>query len=623
MRRVTSLFLALATVCLGAQGHKSKISPDASITAASQSTFQVIVQWNVPVGTVTSGKITSLGGSVVSEFKSLNQGVYTIPASALSILGADPLVKYVSVNRQVKHKLAFTAAAIHAASAWRAGYFGTGIGVAILDSGINPDDNLGINPSKAIAYTQDFTVATAVQPNGHPATEPAGYGLDWYGHGQHIAGIIASNGKQSICNNCTSTFLGIAPGASLINLKVLDENGQGTDSEVIAAIDTAINLKRTYNIRVMNLSLGRPIYESYTQDPLCQAVEAAWKAGIVVVVAAGNDGRDKSFGNDGYGTITAPGNDPYVITVGAMKTENTFNRSDDLIASYSSKGPTAIDHVVKPDIVAPGNRIVSLLDQHGTLELTYPENAVPLADFQAKAPSVGTIPPQPSVQSTTNTQRPAARFAPGTSNKYFILNGTSMAAAVVSGAAADILQAKPALTPDQVKTLLMMTAYKTFPNSSTVVDAGTGNVYVDYYDLFTVGAGYLDLGAAMLAINQVPNSGPSLSPVASYDPTSGNVTLSYDPASVWGNKALWGTRGLWGTAAVWSSSVLNGNEAVWASDAPWGFDGSDVSSSSGVWGTKGIWGTRGLWGTSTGTSATSFFGTPMDTSEAVAIQGEN
>src|SRR5208282_1418967 len=125
-------------------------------------------------------------------------------------------------------------------------------------------------------------------------------------------------------------------------------------------IQTAIQLKATYNIRVINLSLGRPVFESYTVDPLCQAVEAAYKAGIVVVVAAGNDGRDNSEGTNGYATITAPGNDPYVITVGAMKSMGTPTRADDLIATYSSKGPTAIDHIVKPDIVAPGNLQVSL-----------------------------------------------------------------------------------------------------------------------------------------------------------------------------------------------------------------------------------------------------------------------
>src|SRR5205823_3748297 len=141
--------------------------------------------------------------------------------------------------------------------------------------------------------------------------------------------------------------------AKLISLRALDANGQGTDSSVISAIDRAIDLKDVYGIRVVNLSLGRTVQESYLQDPLCQEVEKAWQAGLVVVVAAGNDGRDNSRGTNGYATIASPGNDPYVITVGAMKDMATTTRGDDLIASYSSKGPTLRDHVAKPDIVAP------------------------------------------------------------------------------------------------------------------------------------------------------------------------------------------------------------------------------------------------------------------------------
>src|SRR5207244_2388072 len=128
-----------------------------------------------------------------------------------------------------------------------------------------------------------------------------------------------------------------------------------------AALQTAIYLKNTYNIRVINLSLGRPVFESYQLDPLCQAVEAAWNAGIVVVAAAGNYGRDNLQGTRGYGTIASPGNDPRVITVGATNTHATASLTNDTVASYSSKGPTAVDHVVKPDLVAPGNGVVSLL----------------------------------------------------------------------------------------------------------------------------------------------------------------------------------------------------------------------------------------------------------------------
>jgi serine protease AprX len=146
------------------------------------------------------------------------------------------------------------------------------------------------------------------------------------------------------------TIRGIAPNVNIINFHALGQTGQGTDSSVIHAISKAISQKNQYNIRVLNLSLGRPVYESYALDPLCQAVEAAWKAGIVVVVAAGNDGRTNYSIYNGYGTITAPGNDPYVITDGAMNTKGTPDRFDDTMTSYSSKGPTAIDHIVKPDL---------------------------------------------------------------------------------------------------------------------------------------------------------------------------------------------------------------------------------------------------------------------------------
>src|SRR5208282_848122 len=178
----------------------------------------------------------------------------------------------------------------------------------------------------------------------------------------------------------TKTFKGIAPGASIVNLRVLDQNGAGTDSLVIAAINQAISLKSRYNIRVINLSLGRAVYETYTLDPLCQAVEQAWKNGIVVVVAAGNNGRYQP--TDGYATVTSPGNDPYVITVGAMKPMGTPTRTDDLIASYSSKGPTAGDAVVKPDVVAPGNLLVSLESPDSTLYNEFPGNRVPYSYYE-------------------------------------------------------------------------------------------------------------------------------------------------------------------------------------------------------------------------------------------------
>lgn len=504
MKKIWSFLLAGALACSAGTVNR-KISSDLPNSTSQQSAVQVIVQWDINTGATTTQKITALGGVVVSEFPRLHEGVYKLPPSALATLSADADVKFVSADRKVVKKdatvqVARVAATINATSVWKSGYTGSGIGVAIVDSGINQQDELGLY-SNGPVYTEDFT---GLMPGKKADGKSSGYGPDWYGHGQHIAGIIASNGKSSICDRCTQSFVGIAPGTSLINLKVLDANGKGSDSSVMAALDRAIALKNTYNIRVINLSLGRPVYESYTQDPLCQAVEAAWQSGIVVVVAAGNNGRDNSFGNEGYGTIEAPGNDPYVLTVGSMRDMGTPTRSDDLVASYSSKGPTAIDHIVKPDVVAPGNQIISLLAQNGTLGLNNPGNVLTLAAYQSNAPRIGNIPVQGTYDATSNTQPPAIKIGPGYSNKYYTMSGTSMAAAVVSGAVADLLQAAPALTPDQVKMLLMQTASKTFPSTSNVVDSVTGQIYTSYYDIFTTGAGYLDMQAALSSIAQVP-----------------------------------------------------------------------------------------------------------------------
>src|SRR5947209_7597313 len=226
-------------------------------------------------------------------------------------------------------------------------------------------------------------------------------------------------------------------------------------------------------------------------DPLCQAVEAAWKAGIVVVVAAGNYGRDNSMLTQGYGTIAAPGNDPYVITVGAMSTNATSWTTDDKIASYSSKGPTLIDHIVKPDLVAPGNRVVSLLAPKTTLPLTYPQTLlIPAAYYQL----IG---------------------AKSNSTDYFSLSGTSMATPVVSGAAALLIQQHPSLTPDQVKARLMKTAVKALNLYSTGTDASTLQSFNSQSDIFTVGAGYVNIPAA-LSNNDLALL-PALSPRAVYD----------------------------------------------------------------------------------------------------------
>jgi serine protease AprX len=319
---------------------------------------------------------------------------------------------------------------------------------------------------------------------------------------------------------------------------VLDANGSGSDSSVIAAIDRAIELKSQYNIRVMNLSLGRQIYESHTLDPLCLAVRRAWEAGIVVVVAAGNMGRYDSAQNDGYGTIMSPGNSPYVITVGATKTRNTYSRTDDEIASYSAKGPTRFDLIVKPDLVAPGNAITSL-----------------------NAPG-----------STLYNLRPGRHVG----SSYFKMSGTSMAAPMVSGAAALMIEQDPNLTPDQVKARLMKTAWKLMPRNSSYFDPPLARWFRHQYDIFTVGAGYLDIHAALL--NTDLAVGSALSPSVSYDSLTSSTRIMHSLGVVWGDSVLWGTGVVWGEAVLWGQGVV------------WGLDGRELNGTAVVWGNGVVWG---------------------------------
>src|SRR5580692_4463007 len=351
----------LATVTLAHAGN-SKLSPDLQASKASHAV--VVVQYNQQPGLLDLAVLTNLLGTILSELPLVNGIVADLPLANILSLSNQSNVKYISLNRSMSPALSNAAPAINAFAAWQSGYTGAGVGVALIDSGVinHPDLRGGFLGLSRVIYSQSFV-------SGNSSA------TDQYGHGTHIAGLIAGDGASSTGSKYSRTFEGIAPGAHLVNLRVLDQNGEGNDSTVIAAINTAIALKPLFNIRVMNLSLGREVYESYQLDPLCQAVEAAWKAGIVVVVSAGNNGRTQA--SEGYGTVTSPGNDPYVITVGAMKPMGTPTRVDDLIASYSSKGPTAGDAVVKPDVVAPGNLLVSLEAPNSTLYNEFSTNQVP------------------------------------------------------------------------------------------------------------------------------------------------------------------------------------------------------------------------------------------------------
>jgi len=347
-------------------GNDHKLSPDLK-GRNSAGALDVIVQFKVTPAQKHRDRIAAHGGLVKQHLNTVKGLLVSLPASRLQLLSNDPDVAYVSPDRPVTRQMNNAAVGVLANYAWSLGLDGTGVGVAVIDSGVHGVDDLkDAQGHNRIVYNFDSL---------------GGGADDQYGHGTHVAGIIGGSGRDSICSNCDVTIRGIAPNVKIINFHALGQTGQGTDSSVINAINKAIALKSQYNIRVMNLSLGRPAYETYALDPLCQAVEAAWKAGIVVVAAAGNDGRTNYSILNGYGTITAPGNDPYVITVGATNTKGTPDRSDDVMTSYSSKGPTAIDHIVKPDLVAPGNRVVSL-QTGGYLQKNYPGNRPAVSYYQ-------------------------------------------------------------------------------------------------------------------------------------------------------------------------------------------------------------------------------------------------
>ena len=221
----------------------------------------------------------------------------------------------------------------------------------------------------------------------------------------------------------TATYRGIAYGAYLLNLRALGDDGSGTASDVIEAIDWTIEHKDQYNIRIINLSLGAPVLQPFRDDPLCEAVERATRAGILVVAAAGNNG-ETADGTPQFGLITSPGNSPYALTVGALDTHGTAQRSDDTLAPWSSKGPTRFDMVLKPDVAAPGTHIVGAESTGSYLSQTYPQRHVAVSGSSA----------------------------------YIQLSGTSMASAVVSGAAALLLDERANLRPSETKAKLQLTS---------------------------------------------------------------------------------------------------------------------------------------------------------------------
>ena len=501
----------------------------------------VIVQFAGAPGSADMAEIKALGGDVFRRLPIIRSAALRIPSKNLRKLAALVSVKRLSADVAVKKSDEFTVGSSMAdAAVQQYGLSGNGVRVAVLDSGVR-SNHPDLAP-RVVAAVSFVPLSTSAD--------------DFCGHGTHVAGIIAGNGTSSTGSSYCRTFYGIARSAGVVNVRVLDPQGQGTVSTVIAGIQWVITNRSAQNIRVLNLSLGHAVGESYRSDPLCQAVEAAWKSGIVVVCAAGNGGRanaDAIAGrdNDGYGTawgsIQSPANDPYVITVGAMK-QRGGGRGTDTIATYSARGPSRLDFIMKPDLVAPGNQVISLQADKSYLDLNYSgTNQVQIGEY--------------CISGGTKD-----------SKRYFRLSGTSMAAPVVSGAAALMLEKDRSLSPDTIKARLMMTANKWLDSSAMPNPC-------------TYGAGYVNIQAALGSTAVA--SKPALSP-ALYRDALGNVII--DRSNVmWGSQIIWGTDVVWGVEEAPNFQVIWGTGVIWGTNIIWG---SDLLSGITTWTDQVIWGTR-------------------------------
>jgi serine protease AprX len=508
---------------------------------------EVVVQTYESPDSGDLGLLEQLGGSLTTTHSSIKGYSATLPAGSLGQLAADSNVERISGNLPVTAHLDVGYRSVRAdmasvmSGSWGTGLTGRGVGIAMVDSGVQLHQDF--------KRPYDSRQPVEVEIVGHET------GLqDYFGHGTHVAGIINGNGSASSGSLSFRTFKGMAPGARLFSIRALSPDGTGRTSDIIKGIDWVVRNAGTYNIRVLNLSLGHPVYESYRTDPLCRAVAEAVRRGIVVVVAAGNDGAVGT----GFGTITSPGNSPAAITVGAVDDWDTVPLADDVLAGYSSKGPSLIDFVVKPDLVAPGTWIVSTRSVASWLDTQHHELTLQIGDY---------------MNDSINAERDGA---------YYSLSGTSMAAPMVAGAAALMLQKDPSLGPATVKARLMKSAVK------------------DARLVFETGAGTLDVYGA---VNATGYAQKAASPVA----MAGDDGFVYiqDTAQLWGSS--WPQGSIWGNAkgSAWGVSLTPVPQSITSgSGSIWGGAGGSLSvvENPAVTGTGYIWGgARCLLTSTTGT----------------------
>ena len=538
---VVGVFAALA-LCLvpagaSAAGGFRKLDPELNRRAAERRNRTTRVVVRLEHGAALP---ESLRAYVRGEKLDLIEGyVLQVPDNALSALDALPQVASAHEDRPAWAADYLSTRSTGADVAQQAlGLTGRGIGVAVVDSGITSwHDDLTPRDGARYRYGSQRVSKFVDFVNGQAMP------YDDNGHGSHVSGIVLGNGFDS-----RGRQSGMAPDASLVSLKVLDGQGRGTISRIISALDWVAANATTYNIRVVNLSVGAAVTQSYWTDPLALAARRLTERGIVVVAAAGNLGQNAD-GARQYGGILAPGNAPWVLTVGASSTEGTPRGQDDRIAGFSSLGPTRGDYLAKPDLVAPGKGILSLAVPGSTL---YQANA----DYLVST-GVGGYP------------------------AYMSLSGTSMAAPQVSGAVALMLQANPNLTPNLVKAILQYTARE---------DAAYGPLQE--------GAGFLDvLGAVRLSRFYAHNRTGSRLPVQE----------SWSRHFIWGNQMVEGgyinpLANAWATNIVWGTAVTEADNIVWgtagsAENIVWGTLCATDNCSNIVWGTADSSGANIVWGT--------------------------
>ncbi len=483
-----------------------KIASDLSDLLSSKSSdsmVKVILQLNdKPTGQLNA-LLASNGVKIKKHFDNLNSFALELPANVVDVLSTFPEVAFISVDSEVRTlggHVAHTSGADNVRSMSADGALdGSGVGIAIIDSGIYGAHTSFVdtqNGQSRIVVNMDFT--------GEGRTD------DPYGHGTHVAAAAAGNGVIS-----RGEYIGIAPRARILNLRVLNSKGIGSVSGLLSAFNWLMTNASTYNVRVVNLSLGMPAINSYKFDPLCLAVRALVDRGIVVVAAAGNNGKN-SEGQKLYGHIHSPGNEPSAITVGAVDTKGTDQRNDDTIATYSSRGPTRsfwtdqngnkhFDGLIKPEIAAAGNKTVF-----------------------AQSPNNYLLSQNPALDVHVSGSAP---------RKQMMLSGTSMAAPLVAGAAALMFEANPTLTPNLVKTLLMYTAQQ-LPNQN-MLEQGAGSLNIDGATRIarlvrTTINSSTALGASLL-------TGPAPSPQTSISLRNGVSTFQWSQGVIAGRTYVTGT----------------------------------------------------------------------------------